>query len=139
MKSRYRNILSVFLSLVVFVSSNGVVVAAHNCFSNHKAEVSLFEGKCCSREKEKCHSKPVIEHTFTKKCCELKVSYHKVDVKTPVFKSISIQSQNLFSHELLFSAVSSFSGCSFSTDFNKAPPFISSGVSLLHSICTLQI
>ncbi len=139
MKSRFKNIVSIFLSLVVLVSSNGIVVASHNCFSQHKTEVSLFEKKCCSKGKEQCHSKPVTENAFAKKCCDLKITYHKIDVKTPLAKTISIQQLNLFPAELLFSSVLLFSQNISASFFNKAPPLIHSGVSLLLSIGTLQI
>jgi hypothetical protein len=139
MKSRTKNILSIFLSLVVLVSSNGIVVAAHNCFSQHKTEVSLFSKKCCSKEKEQCHSKPAMEDTFAKKCCELKITYHKVDVKAPLVKNASIQHLNLFSNPISFSSPSFFSDNISISSFNKAPPCIRSGVALLHSIGLLQI
>ncbi len=139
MKSRFKNIVSIFLSLVVLVSSNGIVVAAHNCFSEHKTEVSLSTIKCCSKEKETCHSKPAAENAFTKKCCDLKITYHKVNVNTPLAKTISIQQLNLFSTELLFSSVLIFFQNISASVFNKAPPRIHSGVSLLLSIGTLQI
>jgi hypothetical protein len=139
MKSRSKNILSVFLSLVVLVTSNGIVVAAHNCFSQHKTEVSLFSKKCCQKEKEQCHSKPAMENTFAKKCCELKITYHKADVKTLLIKNASIQHLNLFSNPILFSSFSFFSDNISIFAFNKAPPYIHSGVALLHSISLLQI
>ena len=139
MKSRSKNIISVFLALIVFVSSNGIVVAAHNCFSGHKTEVSLFEKECCTKGKEKCHSKPAEENTFTKKCCELKITYHKIDVKTPLAKTSSIGHFNFFPTQLLFSSASLFPGDIFSFVFNKAPPLIHPGNALLISISTLQI
>ena len=140
MKSRSKNILSVFLSLAVLISTNGIVVAAHNCFSQHKTEVSLFSKKCCSKEKEQCHAKPVTkENTFTKKCCELKITYHKVDVKIPLVKNVSIQHLNLFSNHTLYFSFPSFPDNIPSSSINKAPPYIFSGVTLLHSIGLLKI
>ncbi len=139
MKRTFKNITSVFLALIVFISTNGIVVAAHNCFSNHKTEVSLFHKKCCSKEKEQCHSKPVNENTFSKKCCEIKISYHKVETNTPLVKNISVKNLNLFSSEILFSSVTPFFSQALAFCSAKAPPLISSGISLLLSIGTLQI
>lgn len=83
MKSFFRNSLAVILSAIMLVSSTGVVLGAHSCFSKHGTEVSLFVHKgCCSAEKSTCHSKHSEESAFTMECCQLKITYHKVDVSS---------------------------------------------------------
>lgn len=140
MNKRIKNSVAVFLSVIILVSSTGVVLAAHNCFSKAETEVSLFRHKgCCSNEKKDCHSKPQKENSFTKKCCQLKITYHKIDVSSPLVKFSSVSDLKLLPVKQI-----SFSPIIFSTDIsscflNKAPPFIRAGVSLLHSIHTLQI
>src|SRR5689334_17612565 len=98
MRKGCQKFLAFFLALIVLISSNGIVVAAHNCFSSHKSKVFLSApSTCCHKEKQSCHSKPVDQTSFVKKCCEVKITYHKIDVKTPITKNPQVQQPGIHS------------------------------------------
>jgi hypothetical protein len=140
MKSSFKKSVAILVSVIVLISSNGLELAAHNCFSQHGTEVSLFKHTgCCSKEEKNCHSNPVKDKSFEKKCCELKITYHKVDVSSPSVRTPEVPYSNLFFSDLLFS--SSFNSLNYfsSQPFNKPPPLICSGFSLLLSIQKLTI
>jgi hypothetical protein len=137
--SRFRKYISALVAVVILISSNGIVLATHSCFSKAETKVSLFSHKgCCSQKKKNCHS---TTHSSEKKissnCCRLTISYHKSDVNSIV--------KHAFSTELNFFPVQNIHASLFSPDFfystfylNKVPPKLS-GRTLLSSISTLQI
>ena len=140
MKNLLRNSLAVLLSAIILVSSTGVVLAAHSCFSKHGTEVSLFVHKgCCSTEKSTCHSIHSEESAFKRECCQLKISYHKVDVSSPVVKNFSLPDLTLFSTPLFNFSSEKFDDRSSSCTFNKAPPLLTGGLSFLYSTHLLKI
>ncbi len=138
MKSRFSKIVSVFLGAIILISSNGIVLASHNCFSKPGTEVSLFEHKgCCSKGKKNCHAIPVKETAFTKKCCQLTISFHQADVSSLLVKTSLIHvdyfTQNFSIPNLLFSK--NYSETLF---FKKTPPK-PAGRTLLSNISILLI
>ena len=138
MKPSIQKLISVFLGLIILVSSTGVVLASHSCFSKPGTDVSLFSHKgCCSKGKMNCHADPQKETSFSKKCCQLKITFHKVDVSSILLKSNLVQADCL---PLAFSTID----FSFTNNFsetrllNKAPPK-PAGRELLTAISLLQI
>ena len=122
MKSRLKNIVAFFLGVIILLSSNGIVLATHSCFSRPGTQVSLFSHKgCCSKGKKDCHRIPAGENTFTKKCCQLKISFHKVDVSSFLSKANLIHVDAIAQHF-------SISDFPFSKNYtellfiNKSPP-----------------
>lgn len=79
---KLRKVFSVVLTLSILLSSSGVVLAVHTCFSKFHRNVSLFQdgSSCCSKQKTNCHKTP--DEAVSKACCELKFSYHKVDISS---------------------------------------------------------
>ena len=138
MKSRLKKIVAVILGVVILISSNGLVLASHSCFSKSETDVSLFSHKgCCSNKKKNCHSLPSQENTYTKKCCELRISFHQVDISSFLEKVNSHQlnciPRNIAIHKF------SISKSSTATLFlSKAPPK-PGGRILLTNISLLQI
>ncbi len=142
MNPRFKNTIALLLSVAILVSSNGIVLAAHTCFSKAETKVSLFKATgCCSTEKlndlNEHHADGCHDSIGPKKCCQLSLSFHKVDVSSTVLKL------NNFHHQLPSSAFSffSFRGSEKSSRaffHNKLPPS-NSGRILLTKISLLQI
>jgi len=85
MKKGFKIFLSIVLAASVLFASTGVVIASHICLKKNKSDISLFESKsCCKSHNKSCSPVPVIK----KKCCQLSVSYHKLEVNS-VAKSAS--------------------------------------------------
>lgn len=137
MKSRAKHILAFFLAFSILISSSGVVVAMHTCLSSSQKQISLFEHKgCCSKSGKGCHK--TSTSGLKAKCCELSISYHKIDVNASVLKyeisltadqiSEPFKSTTFFSDNALFSVVS-----------NKAPPQLRGGTDFLYGIHRLLI
>jgi len=139
MKKHFKKRIALLLSVIVLVSSNGIVVSAHSCFSSHSTEVSFFnQDNCCSKEKKKCHSKPVDENTIRKSCCNIVVTFHRLDISSQVVKTTALNFTDSFSSVLFSGSLPALRNfCSLFE--SKAPPLIRAGVSLLHSIHTLKI
>jgi len=139
MKKHIRNKIALILSVIILVSSNGVVLSAHSCFSSHVTKISLFGHKgCCSGEKKKCDTNPSSENTFHKSCCSFAVTYHRVDVSSPVVKIGNFSCPSLFPEHII-----SFSRISFLRSFvlknTQTPPLIAAGTDRLHAISLLKI
>jgi len=84
MKKGIRSLISVLLAISVLISSTGVVIASHVCLKKGQADVSFFQSKsCCSKYHKSCEPVPVVK----KKCCQLSVSYHKLQVNSVVKES----------------------------------------------------
>jgi hypothetical protein len=140
MNKRFRNIFSVILSVIVLVSSNGIVLASHSCISKHETEVSVFRiSGCCSKDKTNCHSRLSGEIVMTKKCCQLNLTFHRVDVSSPVYKIQPVRSFKMYAKELVGFPVSVFFSEEAPFSFIKITPVIQSGSSFLHSIRLLRI
>lgn len=138
MKSRLNKIVAIILGVVILISSNGLVLASHSCFSKSETDVSLFSHKgCCSNKMKNCHSLPAQENAFTKKCCELRISFHQVDVSSFMEKVNSHQldcfPRNLAIHKFFVSK-----GYNETLFPAKAPPN-PGGRILLTNISLLQI
>jgi hypothetical protein len=79
MKKEFKTFLSILLAASVLFASTGIVIASHICLKKQIADVSLFESKgCCAMHHERCSTIPVVK----KKCCQLSVSYHKLELNT---------------------------------------------------------
>jgi hypothetical protein len=105
-----RNIFSVLLSVIVLITSNGIVLAYHTCLKNSNTNVSLFQNKsCCGKTKKSCES--TERKSVKSNCCVSSFSYHKVSVNTvpqgkqfagadviavPVFTLVSLPAFNSF-------------------------------------------
>lgn len=125
-------IIAFILALVVFISSGGVVLAVHYCSKKTNKEVSLYnDHSCCSQKSKSCDSKNK-DHLFKNKCCDLKVTYHKIDISS-IFSEIQplILTCNLFS-DFNFQSYLFPSAFYFCQLTNKAPPFYTGGKSFLH-------
>ena len=133
-----KNSLAIFLGVVILISSNGIVLASHSCSVKPGTDVSLFEHKgCCSNGKMNCHADYPGINSLTKKCCQLTITFHKVDVSSSVIKTdfdhVIFLAQDFSTHTLSFSK--NYSETHF---INKAPPK-PAGRKLLTSISLLQI
>jgi hypothetical protein len=138
MNKSSKNIFSIVLAFLVFISSNGIVLSAHRCLSNQKTEISFFHKKCCGKENKSCHSSP-SGNSLSKKCCELKITYHKVDVKTPLVKNVPVFNPYLFSNAFPLSSSDFSDHYTSGLEFNKEPPVTLRGISFLYSVHTLRI
>jgi len=129
--SATKRLLVFFLAFVVFISSGGVVLAVHYCSMKASKEISLFQHNSCCSDTPKTCEKNNAEKVQAKKCCDLKVTYHKVDMSTII---------SAIDHlDILVPALDdlSFNFCANKTAFvqsilsNKAPPFFSGGKTFL--------
>lgn len=81
MKKGIKSFISLLLAASVLISSTGVVIASHVCLKKGQADVSFFQSKsCCSKHHSSCSPVPVVK----KKCCQLSVSYHKLELNSIV-------------------------------------------------------
>jgi hypothetical protein len=79
MKKGLKIILSCLIAASLLFASTGVVIASHICFKKGKSNVSFFENEsCCSKHENSCSEVPVVK----KKCCQLSISYHKLEVNS---------------------------------------------------------
>ena len=123
--------IAFILSLVVFISSGGVVLAVHCCSKNPDKQVSFFKNNsCCNKKSSVCNSKN-IKDGLKSKCCDSKISYHKVDIASISSEIHNIDFQNSIIQVLElredFVPVAQFN-FNFS---NKAPPFYRGGKTFL--------
>lgn len=83
MKKWFTYFLSFLLAASVLFASTGVVIASHICHESKKADITLFESHgCCSDLASKCESLPASQGQLKKNCCELNISYHKLELLT---------------------------------------------------------
>jgi len=137
MKSRAKHILAFFLAFTILISSSGVVLAMHTCLSSSKKQVSLFEHRgCCSKSNKGCHKSPSTG--LKAKCCELSISYHKIDLNASVLKYDFSLTADLISEPFSKAAIFSDNAV-FSVVSNKAPPQLRGGTDFLYGIHRLLI
>ena len=138
MKARLKKFISLLLGVIITISSGGVVVASHSCLKKPGTEVSLFQHKgCCSKGKKNCHSASSPGQAFTKKCCQLTVSFHKVDVSSLPVKKNFIHA-DVFIRNFAVQNTIALQNYSAKLFQNKAPPKLA-GRTLLTSISIFQI
>lgn len=126
-----KRILAFSLSLVIFVSSGGVVLAVHYCSKNTTKDVSFFSNKTCCKKNFSCERAPSPK-LIKKKCCDLKVTLHKVDISTFLSEKQQIDLPGSSFDLLLDPAMhTKFVVESFVLS-NKAPPFFIGGKSFLN-------
>lgn len=134
----FRSGFAIFMALGILVSSSGLVLAAHTCLTSSKTEVSLFKHHgCCAKQKKSCHE--ITTKETTGKCCNLKVSLHKIDVSSTFSQERSpenvitpfIQSLPFVSLPLSITCIQIGSGTS--------PPEPPGGIDLLISLHSLLI
>jgi len=83
MKKQFKNIITLLLASAVLFASTGVVIASHICTSSKKSDVAFFENKgCCSKDSKPCTSFPTAPNSLKGNCCQLNISYHKIDVSS---------------------------------------------------------
>lgn len=83
MKRRLAKFISFFLIGATIFASTGVVIASHVCSTLKKSDVSLFENKgCCGKNGKHCSSIPSQQKSIKKNCCQLSISYHKLNVSS---------------------------------------------------------
>ncbi len=126
----FKRILAIVLATVVFVSSGGVVLAVHICSKNSSKEVSLFSNQTCCSKKAPCSNSDAPKN-FKKNCCNLKITYHKVDISSinseviplpvHVINVDAFNFENAFVQQVILKSVLT----------NKAPPFFTGGKSFL--------
>ena len=112
-------------------------MAMHTCLSSSKKQVALFEHKgCCSKSGKGCHKTPTTR--LKAKCCELSISYHKIDLNASVLKyEVSLSADQIsepFNTTIFFSDNGLYSVVS-----NKAPPQLRGGTDFLYGIHRLLI
>ncbi|MEO8085290.1 MAG: hypothetical protein ABI763_00635 [Bacteroidota bacterium] len=84
MKKLFTHFLSFILAASVLFASTGVVIASHICHESKKADITLFEGHgCCTDLEGSCKSFPAPQGQLKNNCCELTISYHKLEVFSP--------------------------------------------------------
>lgn len=126
----FKRILAIVLATVVFVSSGGVVLAVHICSKNSSKEVSFFSNETCCSKKTSC-SNSDFQKILKKNCCNLKITYHKVDISSinsevaplpiHVIDVSHFNFENAFVQQVILKSVLT----------NKAPPFFTGGKSFL--------
>src|SRR5690349_8314534 len=107
MKKGFKIVLSCLLAASVLFASTGVVIASHVCLKKNKSDISFFESKsCCSKHDKSCSKVPVLKS----KCCQLSISYHKLEVKSAVKSSSSLEniSISVTDAEIAYPEFSSF-------------------------------
>ena len=133
-------IISLFLSLSIFISSSGVVLASHICLLRPVTKVSLFSANsCCKKSSSSCHSKHSTESTFEKRCCLMKISFHQVNVSAIVKSHISLVKSFLANIAGVLTSGIHFVAKAFHTLVFRGPPVFLTGVGLLHFIHSLLI
>lgn len=100
---KFKAITVIFLAFLMLVSGSGFAVFVHKCGASHEVETDLFsrtEG-CCSEEfPAGCNQE---EAGIQAGCCELKISYQKIDIPSsggffkPVVSPISFSLPATFS------------------------------------------
>jgi hypothetical protein len=121
-----KNILSFFLAVLILFSSTGIVIASHICIKSKKTDVFLFKAKgCCSKMQGECSSLPASAEQFKNHCCQLSISYVKLDV-TSLQKSFSAASGIIIPVEQ-FTFSNLYSSPCFQSCFNIHDPDIASG------------
>ncbi len=127
-----KRFLAFFLSLVIFISSGGVVLAVHYCSKKTTKEVSFFQhNSCCSKKSSVC-KKNIPDEFLKKKCCELKISYHKVDVSSLFYKLQQLNIESKAVDNFSETKVAKEPAFLSSTFCNKAPPFYTGGKTFLY-------
>jgi hypothetical protein len=95
MRKLLKNFLSFFLAAAIIFASTGIVIASHVCSASKKADVSLFKSNgCCSKKGKHCASFPAANTALKKNCCQLSVTFHKLDV-TSLQKTFSAAHGNM--------------------------------------------
>jgi hypothetical protein len=129
--SSAKRFIALCLALVVFISSGGVVMAVHYCSKQANKEVTLFKNNtCCSKNSSACESFPASK-SLKKKCCDLKVTYHKIDISTVFSEKVTPDVQALIVIDFL-NNFSFFAPPVYNSSLaNKAPPFFTGGRTFL--------
>ncbi len=135
----FKKLITFLLIPTILISSGGVVLAVHYCSSLSDKSVSLFEeGTCCSGDSKSCGKENSLE-SFENNCCDVKLTYHKVDVTSFIsehhFTDYLFYSNNLnpkFDSAIISEDV-------FYTTSNKAPPFFIGGKTFLYISLRLLI
>ncbi len=134
-----KRFLALVLSLVILISSGGIVLAVHYCSSKADASVTLFVAKsCCSQKDVPCDGSK-SQHSFKNNCCELKISYHKVDVSSVVSAGHHFEAPVCMSDFVKVQDPSILPALLFGSLLNKAPPFYTGGKTFLYFIRNLLI
>ncbi|CAN5584408.1 hypothetical protein BH11BAC1_BH11BAC1_29170 [soil metagenome] len=84
MKKGFIHFLSFLLSASVLFASTGIVIASHVCHESQQSDVTFFERQgCCSDMLENCGAFPAPSNQIKGNCCELTITYHKLEVFSP--------------------------------------------------------
>jgi len=122
-----KRLIAFLLAFVVFISSGGVVMAVHYCSMKSSKEISIFNQKSCCTDKAKTCENNRATELRNKKCCDLTVTYHKIDISTifSVIEHVDLQvpAFDYFSFNLNPAKTSFFDNILS----NKAPPYFSGG------------
>ena len=126
----FKRFLAVVLAVVVFISSGGVVLAVHICSKNSNKEVSLFSNKTCCSKVSHC-ANGELPQKIKKNCCDLKITYHKVDISSIHSELTNFPLQSLAIAPIIFENEFVQKVFLKSVLTNKAPPFFTGGKSFL--------
>jgi|GEM_PF-5224775 len=134
-----KNILSFILVGAILFASTGVVIASHVCSETKKADVSMFERKgCCSKPMKGCSSFPSASDHLKNNCCQLSITYHKLNISSLQKTTVASIGFFLPFKELVFQTTASTSGLSCVPEFRK-PPVQKTGKDFLIQINLLLI
>jgi len=124
-------LLAIFMALVVFISTGGVVLAIHYCYKENSKDVSLIEEDSCCSEEKGCGTEDA-DKTGEADCCDLFVSYHKLTILTTLleghdFDLIPVSSVEYFKFDQVIPA-----DLPVISLISKPPPFFTGGKTFLH-------
>src|SRR4051812_30656752 len=106
MRTVFNKALSVFLALVILIATAGAVVTTHVCTFSKKATVSLYQHRgCCSEDGQRKSTSN--DTAIDKKCCNVTVSYYKVEVPSGIRK-VALPFTNFFFNAICIGLHSAF-------------------------------
>jgi hypothetical protein len=125
------------MTVVILITSNGLVLASHTCLKKSDTTVSLFKSKsCCGKTKKSCESSE--QNSLKSNCCVSSVSYHKVSVNSlPLVKQVI--EMHLFTALVADFLTTPVSVAASASVIAKPPLLHSGGSDLLIQISTFRI
>jgi len=80
-------ILILFLAANVLLSTNGLAITIHTCFSKSTKKISVFATKDCCMDSKSCKKEKEKKDNLISKCCTSTTSFLKVNSPFETYKS----------------------------------------------------
>ncbi len=152
---KIKYVLTVFIAVIVFLSSTGFNVYHHHCNQDKTTSTSFFiDNTSCNHAEKHHHDKPShpssccedyaaseCENNYEEKeCCEIVKTYHKVEIQNTdenLKKNIEFSALDIFILQSLFD----FSNSDENSDeiINKESPPLLYGKELIYFIQKIKI